>query len=58
MDDEKPRLPAWTPNTRFLGWRDRKDDPADRRVTRPVSKEDARQRALVRIPPDHPDIPF
>lgn len=56
--DDKPRIALWTPATRFIGWRPKDPQPVDRNLTRPDSKGEARERTRVRIPPDHPDIPF
>jgi hypothetical protein len=56
--DDKPRIAPWTPATRFIGWRPRDPKTIERTLTRPGSKDEARERTRVRIPADHPDIPF
>jgi hypothetical protein len=56
--DETPRIPPWTPDLRFKNWRPRDPQIQDRSVTRPASKNEARERTRSRIPADHPDIPF
>ena len=61
--DQNTRPPcldsSWV-RTRFKGWRrrDLDEQPLFRSVVRPHSKDEAAERARLRIPHDHPDIPF